>query len=121
MGNRIICIGRAFGSGGHEVAVRLSERLGLKVYEKHLLYLACEYAEALYLSLYRQGVCPASPNAAGCFPSYVFVCKPCFSLWRRKPCHGRRRNLSATFASRVVIRLRTAFEPRWSIPTRLTV
>lgn len=45
MGNRIICIGREFGSGGHEVAVRLSERLGLKVYEKHLLYLACEYGE----------------------------------------------------------------------------
>lgn len=45
MGNRIICIGREFGSGGHEVAVRLSERLGIKVYEKHLLYLACEYGE----------------------------------------------------------------------------
>lgn len=45
MGNRIICIGREFGSGGHEVAVRLAERLGIKVYEKHLLYLACEYGE----------------------------------------------------------------------------
>ena len=45
MGNRIICIGREFGSGGHEVAVRLSERLGIKVYEKHLIYLACEYGE----------------------------------------------------------------------------
>ena len=30
MGNRIICIGREFGSGGHEVAVRLSEKLGIK-------------------------------------------------------------------------------------------
>ena len=40
MGNRIICIGREFGSGGHEVAVRLSERLRIKVYENHLLYLA---------------------------------------------------------------------------------
>ena len=45
MGNKVICIGREFGSGGHEVAVRLSERLGIKVYEKHLLYLACEYGE----------------------------------------------------------------------------
>lgn len=45
MGNRIICIGREFGGGGHEVAVRLAERLGIKVYEKHLLYLACEYGE----------------------------------------------------------------------------
>ncbi|MGN0564171.1 MAG: cytidylate kinase family protein [Candidatus Heritagella sp.] len=41
MSNRIICIGREFGSGGHEVAVRLSKRLGIRVYEKHLLYLAC--------------------------------------------------------------------------------
>ncbi|MGM9618878.1 MAG: AAA family ATPase [Oscillospiraceae bacterium] len=45
MGNRIICIGREFGSGGHEAAVRLSERLGIRVYEKHLLYLACQYGE----------------------------------------------------------------------------
>ncbi|MGN1307866.1 MAG: AAA family ATPase [Faecousia sp.] len=45
MGNRIICVGREFGSGGHEVAVRLSEKLGIKVYEKHLLYLACQYGE----------------------------------------------------------------------------
>ncbi|MGM9521759.1 MAG: AAA family ATPase [Oscillospiraceae bacterium] len=45
MGNRIICVGREFGSGGHEVAVRLSQRLGIKVYEKHLLYLACQYGE----------------------------------------------------------------------------
>lgn len=45
MGNRIICIGREFGSGGHEVAVRLSEKLGIKVYERHLLYLACQYGE----------------------------------------------------------------------------
>ncbi|MGN1414744.1 MAG: AAA family ATPase [Anaerovoracaceae bacterium] len=45
MGNQIICIGREFGSGGHEVAVRLSEILGIQVYEKHLLNLACEYGE----------------------------------------------------------------------------
>ena len=45
MGNTIICVGRKFGSGGHEVAVRLSERLNIKVYEKHLLYLACQYGE----------------------------------------------------------------------------
>ncbi|MGN0405977.1 MAG: AAA family ATPase [Bariatricus sp.] len=45
MRNKIICIGREFGSGGHEIAVRLAERLGIKVYEKHLLYLACQYGE----------------------------------------------------------------------------
>lgn len=45
MGNRIICISREFGSGGHEVAVRLDERLKIKVYEKKLLHLACQYGE----------------------------------------------------------------------------
>lgn len=45
MGNKIICVGREFGSGGHEIAVRLSERLNIKVYEKDLLRLACKYGE----------------------------------------------------------------------------
>lgn len=43
MGNKIICIGREFGSGGHEIAVRAAERLGIKVYEKNLVHLACKY------------------------------------------------------------------------------
>ena len=45
MGNRIICIGREFGSGGHEIAVRAAEQLGIKVYEKNLVHLACKYGE----------------------------------------------------------------------------
>lgn len=45
MGQRIICIGREFGSGGHEIAVRVAEKLGIKVYEKNLLNLACKYGE----------------------------------------------------------------------------
>lgn len=43
MANKIICIGREFGSGGHEIAVRAAERLGIKVYEKNLVHLACKY------------------------------------------------------------------------------
>lgn len=43
MGNKIICIGREFGSGGHEIAVRTAEQLGIKVYEKNLVRLACTY------------------------------------------------------------------------------
>lgn len=39
--HRAICIGRQFGSGGHEIAVRTGERLGIKVYERELLHLAC--------------------------------------------------------------------------------
>lgn len=45
MGNKIICIGREFGSGGHEIAVRVAEKLGIKVYEKNLVHLACKYGE----------------------------------------------------------------------------
>ena len=45
MGSKIICIGRQFGSGGHEIAVKTGERLGIKVYEKNILHLACKYGD----------------------------------------------------------------------------
>jgi cytidylate kinase len=37
MGNRVITIGRQFGSGGHEVGVRLADKLGVKFYDKELV------------------------------------------------------------------------------------
>lgn len=43
MEHKIICIGREFGSGGSEIAFLLGQALGLKVYEKELLHLACTY------------------------------------------------------------------------------
>ncbi|MGN0318798.1 MAG: AAA family ATPase [Lachnospira sp.] len=43
MDNRtVITIGREFGSGGHEVGVKLAERLGIKCYDKELLELAAK-------------------------------------------------------------------------------
>ena len=45
MGNRIICISRQFGSGGHEISVKTADLLRLRVYEKELVHLACEYGE----------------------------------------------------------------------------
>ena len=45
MANKIICIGREFGSGGHEIAVRTASRLDIRVYEKDLFHLACRYGE----------------------------------------------------------------------------
>ena len=45
MGNRIISISRQFGSGGHEIAVRTADLLGIRVYERELIRLACEYGE----------------------------------------------------------------------------
>ena len=41
--NKIICIAREFGSGGHEIAVRAGDKLGIKVYEKDIFHLACHY------------------------------------------------------------------------------
>ena len=41
----VICIGRQFGSGGHEIAVKTANQLGIKVYERELIRLACEYGE----------------------------------------------------------------------------
>lgn len=45
MVNKIICIAREFGSGGHEIAVRTASKLGIRVYEKDLFRLACKYGE----------------------------------------------------------------------------
>lgn len=45
MANKIICIAREFGSGGHEIAVRTGSKLGIRVYEKGLIHLACKYGE----------------------------------------------------------------------------
>lgn len=38
--NTIITIGRQFGSGGHEVGKRLSDRLGIPVYDRNLIQMA---------------------------------------------------------------------------------
>lgn len=45
MGNKIICIGREFGSGGHQIALLLGQKLDLKVYEKDILHMACKYGD----------------------------------------------------------------------------
>ena len=39
---RVITIGRQFGSGGHEVGLRLAKRLGIPFYDKELLSLTAE-------------------------------------------------------------------------------
>lgn len=42
MQTKIICIGREYGSGGSEIAAALGAALGLSVYDKDLLRLACD-------------------------------------------------------------------------------
>ena len=41
-GRTVITIGREFGSGGHEIGMKLAERLGIKCYDKELLELAAK-------------------------------------------------------------------------------
>lgn len=41
-GNKVICITRQFGSGGHEVGIALAKTLGIKYYDKELLSAAAE-------------------------------------------------------------------------------
>lgn len=45
MANRIICIGRECGSGGRELAEKTARSLGIPLYDKELLELACQYGE----------------------------------------------------------------------------
>ncbi|NNJ29280.1 AAA family ATPase [Lacrimispora defluvii] len=42
MEHKIIAIGRQFGSGGHEIAFRLSEELGIPMYDRDLVEMAAD-------------------------------------------------------------------------------
>lgn len=41
--HRIICIGREYGSGGHEIGYKLSQKLGLSYYDNDIIRMACEH------------------------------------------------------------------------------
>ena len=41
--HRIICIGREYGSGGHEIGYQLSQRLGLSYFDNEIIRMACEH------------------------------------------------------------------------------
>ena len=43
--NRIICISREYGSGGHEIAEKLSEDLGIKLFDKELIARVAKMAD----------------------------------------------------------------------------
>lgn len=51
MSNRIITIGRQFGSNGHLIGIALSERLGIACYDKNLIKLAAEHTDIPYEQL----------------------------------------------------------------------
>ena len=51
MAHKIITISRQFGSGGHEIALLLAERLGIKCYDKELIAMAAEHGDLEYKRL----------------------------------------------------------------------
>lgn len=68
MVHKIICIGRQFGSGGHEIAVRTGAKLGIRVYERDILHLACKYGELAVKTLKRR---TKQRPTHSCFKGYM--------------------------------------------------
>ena len=73
MANRIICIGRQFGSGGHEIAVKVANQLGIRVYERELIRKGDQpppvpdgsrgqLSRPAWKTNFRGSVCPAKPR-----------------------------------------------------------
>ena len=51
MSRRVITIGRQFGSNGHDIAMKLADRLGIHCYDKELLEIAAEKKNLSYEEL----------------------------------------------------------------------
>ncbi len=83
---RVITIGRQFGSGGHEVGLRLAKRLGYPFYDKELLSLTAEnsrFAESYlakmdeqkpsFLNLGSSGVIPGGSSAQSAMTQFYHL------------------------------------------------
>ncbi len=61
MGRRVITIGRQYGSNGHDIAKKLSERLGIHYYDKELIKIAGERKNISYEELLKVDEKRANP------------------------------------------------------------
>ncbi len=61
MGRRVITIGRQYGSNGHNIAKKLSERLGIHYYDKELIKIAGEMQNISYEELLKVDEKRANP------------------------------------------------------------
>lgn len=61
MGRRVITIGRQYGSNGHHIAKKLSERLGIHYYDKELIRIAGEMQNITYEELLKVDEKRANP------------------------------------------------------------
>ncbi|MCD7773892.1 MAG: cytidylate kinase-like family protein [Ruminococcus sp.] len=58
MSQMIISIGREYGSGGHEIAQKLSEKLGIAMYDRNMLESIAEYKGVDYSELQKYDEAP---------------------------------------------------------------
>lgn len=61
MGRRLITIGRQYGSNGHNIAKKLSERLGIHCYDKELIKIAGQMQNITYEELLKVDEKRANP------------------------------------------------------------
>lgn len=61
MGRRVITIGRQYGSNGHDIAKKLSERLGIHYYDKELIKIAGDMQNITYEELLKVDEKRANP------------------------------------------------------------
>ena len=61
MGRRVITIGRQYGSNGHDIAKKLSQRLGIHYYDKELIKIAAERQHISYEELLKVDEKRANP------------------------------------------------------------
>lgn len=61
MGRRVITIGRQYGSNGHDIAKKLSEKLGIHYYDKELIKIAGEMQSITYEELLKVDEKRANP------------------------------------------------------------
>ena len=65
MSHKIITIARQFGSGGHEIAQRLSDQLGIPLYDRNLVEMAAERMGHSPVSIEKADESALSPFLAG--------------------------------------------------------
>ena len=78
----VITIGREFGSGGHEIGMKLAEKLGIKCYDKELLQVAAKVNSCARSSAAPMSFCRRTPAFSGI--STCVFCSATISCVRTK-------------------------------------
>ena len=79
--NKVITIGREFGSGGREIGVKLAERLGIPFYDKEIISMAAEAGglNASFIEAHEEKAPMAGATGMGRIAFSSFSFQPTFS------------------------------------------